>query len=156
MNQIYIWLIIAAVLFVTELVSGTFVIIFFALGALLTALLPWLSIENLSLQIGFFAVSSTALLLLFRKMLMKSFQVSKTGGGGAGGSSGGSSGGEVGSDVGQTLLLDADIPPKGTATVNYQGSPWTAINQEHVQLNKGQRVRISQVEGVTLYLKKES
>lgn len=139
MDPIYIWLIVAAALLVIEMITGTFVLMFFGIGALLTAPLPFLGINSPSLQIGYFSLVSTIGLLLFRKSFIQRFQGKLK---------------SSGSDVGNKLYLESDLEAGGTGTVMYQGSPWKATNLETVLLPKGSQAQIDRIEGVTLFIRK--
>lgn len=141
MDPIYLWLILAAALFAIELVTGTFVLMFFGIGALLTAPLPFLGLTSPSLQIVFFAAVSTLGLLLFRKSLLLRFQ-------------GRVQNSVSTSDVGHRVFLEADLAAGGAGTVVYQGSPWRAVNLEPIELKKGTQVQIDRIEGVTLFVRK--
>ncbi len=140
MTQLYVWLILGGLLLGAEMASGAFFLMFFGIGALLTALLPFLGFQDLGVQIGFFAIVSTALLLIFRKTALRNFQ--KTGSS------------KEGDDVGQELSIDSDLPANGDGTITYQGAPWSARNLTEIPLTKGSRVRIEKIEGVKLFVRK--
>lgn len=50
------------------------------------------------------------------------------------------------------LTLNTAIAPGGTATISYQGTNWTAVNDSGVPLAVGSRVKIVRTEGVRLFL----
>lgn len=139
MNQIYVWLILGGLLLGAEIASGAFFLMFFGLGALLTALLPFFGFVDLGVQIGFFAVTSTALVLIFRRTALRNFQ---------------KSGVKEADDIGRELELDTDLAAGGDGTVTYQGVPWSARNLSDFPLPRGSRVRIEKIEGVKLFLRK--
>jgi inner membrane protein len=72
-----IWFIIGLALFLLELVLPGFVILFFGVGAWITALLCLIAHPGVNLQIIVFAVTSVISLLLFRKMIQRKFFYSK-------------------------------------------------------------------------------
>lgn len=140
MNQIYVWLILGGLLLGAEMASGAFFLMFFGLGALLTALLPFLGFADLGIQIGFFAVVSTILVLVFRKTALRNFQ--------------NASPAKDSDDVGQELAIDIDLAAGGDGTMTYQGAPWSVRNLSETPLVKGTRVRIEKIEGVKLFIRK--
>jgi membrane protein implicated in regulation of membrane protease activity len=122
------WLVLGMVLFGLELFTGTFVVMFFAVGALLTALIAWL----------IFTVLSGGGLFYFRDKLKIGYK------------------GETGtlkSDVGSAVYLEADVAVGGQIEVQYQGARWLAVNESGRVLTKGSSVKVAQVDGVKLILK---
>lgn len=134
----WVWLTIGCALLAAELVTGTFIIVFFGFGAILTAIAALIGLSNLSFQITFFAVMSLIFLFAFRKKFLKHRE--------------GKSTSLMSSDVHKTLSLSEDIPAGGQATVNYQGSPWTAVNVSSEALTKGSLAKIVKVDGIKLFV----
>lgn len=139
MNQVYVWLILGGLLLAAEMASGAFFLLFFGLGALLTTSLPLCGFTDLGLQLGFFALSSTALVLIFRKTALRRLE---------------KSGGKEPDDVGRELETDTAFAASGDGTITYQGVPWSARNLSDVPLSRGTRVRIEKIEGVKLFIRK--
>jgi len=133
------WLVLGIVLVGLELFTGTFVVMFFAVGALLTALIAWLGvIDSLPIQIVIFTLLSGGGLFYFRDKLKIGYK------------------GETGtlkSDIGSVVYLDSDVGVGGQTEVHYQGARWPAVNESGRVLTKGSPVKVSKVDGVTLILK---
>lgn len=72
-NLALFWLIGGIVALLLELLIPGFVIVFFGLGALITAFCAWIFDISLAWQLVIFISSSVALLLAFRKLLQKKF-----------------------------------------------------------------------------------
>lgn len=66
----WVWLIIALVLGITEVLSTTFVLMWIAIGGVITAVMA-LFVPDLWLQTGIFAVASAALLVITRPSVRK-------------------------------------------------------------------------------------
>ena len=137
-NAIY-WIFAGLLLLGIEMLTGTFVVLFFACGAFLTALMTWLKVfDSLSWQLVFFALVSGAALFLFWKKLRLGFSGSKA---------------ELTTDVGNSVTLDADVAAGAQTEVQYQGARWTALNESGRDLTKGTSVKVTRVDGLTLILK---
>ena len=131
------WLVIGGILAIVELLTFTFVLVFFALGALFAAAVSWFGMDPLT-QILTFALASLVLLFVFRKKFLKSRAPAPQ------------------PDVGSSFILSAKLPAHGEATVTYQGSPWTAASLEENDLAAGEGVTIAKTEGIKLFVKKRS
>lgn len=133
----YIWAIIGIVLIVTEIFTSTFFILFFGVAALIVALLRMLGVDHLATEIIIFAVVGTAGTLIFRKKIMESFRSTNT----------------VSQDKDAKIVLTNDTPAGGMASIMYQGTTWTAVNESGRDLKKGETVFIDRVDGVKLIIK---
>src|SRR3989304_6548996 len=68
------WAILGIVLIVAELMTMAFVLVFFGLGSLLTALLTWLGITpDFTSQLLVFSISSSGMLLMLRTFATNRF-----------------------------------------------------------------------------------
>lgn len=141
MELFWIWLILGLGLLGAELLSGTFVILFFGIGALITSLLVHFTDAPLALQILVFAVASLALLMIFRKRFIKTVSEDEKLR-------------SLSTDVGTTLVLSETLPPRGEAMVAYQGTHWTAVNLENEELKQNTRVRIERTEGIKIFVRR--
>lgn len=140
MSSTQIWLIIGIVLTILEIVSTTFVVLFFGIAGLVTALVSFLGVDSVTLQMLIFAVVSVGGLILFRSKL--SAAVHK---GGVG---------DYNSLVNKTIILDVDVPAKGRAAIMHMGTTWTAMNEGNVPLLAGESAQIVRLEGVKLVVAK--
>jgi membrane protein implicated in regulation of membrane protease activity len=133
------WTILAFLLLVAELGTPGFFMVFFAAGALCTAATAALWPDaGLSPQLGIFAVTSTAALLLFRRRLIE----------------------RLGPDtaprqdelVQEVAIPVHDLAPDAVGKAELRGTVWTARNASDAPLAKGQRCRVTRVDGLTLLL----
>ncbi len=132
------WLVLGFVLLGLEMFTGTFVVLFFAVSAMLTAGLVWLcGIESVPVQVVIFAVCGGAALFLFRGKLRIGFQ---------------SKAQELRLDIGTSVAIEDDVAPGGQTEVQYQGTRWLAVNESGRILMKGTRTKVSRVDGNKLLL----
>jgi membrane protein implicated in regulation of membrane protease activity len=133
------WAVLGLVLLGLEMMTGTFVVLFFACGALVTAFFAWLGVvSGTSAQIFLFAVLSGGGLLVFRDRIHRSWGGSKD---------------TLRGDVHQEVLTEAAVNSGSDFEVSYQGSRWVASNQTGRDLAAGERVKIARVDGVKLVIK---
>lgn len=79
-ETIWIWAILSAVLLAIELLSGTFYLLWFGIGAGLVALTLWLAPNtSLALQLALFTLSSVTALTVWHKFYKKQAKSSKIG-----------------------------------------------------------------------------
>ncbi|MCP3688322.1 MAG: NfeD family protein [Gammaproteobacteria bacterium] len=138
------WMIFGAFLLGSELlgVEAGFYLVFIGLAAILTGLLevfgvhlePWM--QWLS-----FAVFGLVLMVFFRKQLYQRLR-------------GGGVGYEVG-PAGEYIEIAETMQPGASARISFRGTDWTVVNDGDTLVEKGNRVRISQVDGLTLKINKE-
>ena len=134
------WLILGLVLLVFEIMSGTFVLLFFAVAAFVVGLLAWLAvIESNVVQMVIFGVLGGGGLLIFKDKVRAALQKSGHD--------------KFKIDAGESITIDTDIAIKGQAEVNYQGTKWTAVNDSGRALHAGEKVTIARIDGVKLVVK---
>lgn len=134
------WLILGLVLLAFEIMSGTFVLLFFAVSAFIVGLLAWLAvIESNVVQMVVFGVVGGGGLLMFKDKVRSALQKS------------GQEKYKV--DSGEVIALDTSIAIDGQAEVNYQGTKWTAVNGSGRALQAGEKVTIARIDGVKLVVK---
>lgn len=129
------WAIFGIVLSVAELISFSFVLIFFGIAAFLVAALRLVGLDHLVSEIFIFAFLSVAGIFMFRSRLvgLKSKDVSLN-------------------DVNQRVTLSSAIPQGKSARITYQGSSWTAHNMAARDLRQDEVVVIEKVDGINLYV----
>lgn len=140
MTTLIAWLCLGIVLIVAELMTLTFVLLFFGVSALLTALFIALGLENIYAQIVIFSLMGLSGIFLFRKKMVQAVQVKGAH--------------NIDGMKNASFNLDADIPQGGSAAITYRGIPWTAVNESGENLSKGERVVIDRMDGVKLVVKK--
>ena len=140
LSSTQIWLIIGIVLTILEIVSTTFVVLFFGIAGLITALVSFLGVSSVTLQMLIFAVVGIGGLVLFRGKLS------------AAAHKGGAT--DYSSLVSKVIVLDSAIPANGRAAIMHMGTTWTAINESSVPFLVGESVQIVRLEGVKLVVAK--
>jgi inner membrane protein len=141
----WIWILGGLALLAVELMTpGGFFVIFFGVGALVTGLLAGLGlVEAGSIEWLLFSAVSIVSLLLFRKPLlewMKNREPARA---------------PVDSLVGETAVLTEDLPAGGVGKAELRGTSWSVRAREAAGLKRGQRARVEQVDGLTLWVRAE-
>ncbi|MCP4491862.1 MAG: NfeD family protein [Gammaproteobacteria bacterium] len=138
------WMIFGAFLLGSELlgVDAGFYLVFIGLAAAMTGLLEVIGFElEPWIQWLTFAGFSLLLMVFFRKKLYEKLR-------GAG----------VGYNVGpagEFIRLDQSLQPGESCRQPFRGTDWTVINDGESIIEKGTRLRINRVDGLTLILNGE-
>jgi len=143
----YIWLILGALFIVAEIFTAGFVLLWFGIGALVTALLAFTGLVGLPIQILVFLVVSIALTVasrtIFERFLMR-----------------GSPGRELKTGV-ENLPGKMGVvvePSKGVmqeGAVRVFASTWRAFPAEGEEpLREGEQVQIERVDGASVYVRR--
>ncbi len=133
-----VWVAIGLTLCAAEILTGTFVLLFFGLSAFVVALARVAGLDNLTWEVMLFALSGFASLLLFRGKIAAALSKPVKG---------------YSNDRDAQLVLSDDVPGNGEAKVSYQGSMWTAVNESPLSIAKGERVVIYKTEGVRIFVR---
>lgn len=139
MSYLTLWMILGVILLVAEMLTGTFVLVFIALGCFIAALVAITAPLNLVAQIT--ACTLVALLGVFalRKPLQRKLLKSES----------------FQADIGQVVAVTVSIPAQQENRINYQGTTWSAKNVDDTDLNAGDHALIVGLDGHTLLLKKQ-
>lgn len=132
-----VWLVLGVTLLIAEILTGTFVFLFFGLAGCLVALNTALYPMPFWLEGLIFGVLSLAGVALFRKKMLA--RQGKN---------------IVKNDVDQTFVLELNIAPGQEEMVSYQGSMFRAQNVSQEPLKRGDRVLIIKTEGTKLQIQK--
>lgn len=138
-----IWLVISAFFAVLEVVSTTFFLIWFAIGALAGSIIALLGF-GIQLQIGTFLLLSV-IMVIFTRPLVNRFVGPKTG--------------EVKTNLekleGQTAIVIEEIDSAlSKGLVKIGGNIWSAFSLSGKKISQGESVRVIKVEGVKLLVEK--
>jgi membrane protein implicated in regulation of membrane protease activity len=139
------WLIIGVMLFFLGLAVPGFILFFFALGALVTALVAWLSPLSLVWQLGLFMAASLVSLFSLRNIIQKKPIAPAS---------------EVvdeDEDVklavsGEKGVVSMTIVPPAEGRINYAGTSWRAIADEKIE--EGEIVAIVRQKGLIIHVEK--
>lgn len=131
-----IWLIIAGVCLVIEIITAGFLIFWFAIGALLSMIVSFFT-DNIVIQTAVFVVSSAVLIFAtkpFLKKFSKNEDSIKT---------------NVYSIIGKTGVVTNDINSiNGSGQIKVDGEVWSAIGENELNISKGTEVKIKEIKGV--------
>lgn len=140
-----LWFIIGLVFMLAELAIPGFVVIFFGIGAWITALCAALGlVDSFNAQVAVFLVSSILTLVLFRKQGKKYFK----------GRVSGIAGAEDALDNlrGQKAVALSDLVPKALGgKVEFNGTVWEA--ESDMRISKGTTVEIVERKNLVLIVK---
>jgi membrane protein implicated in regulation of membrane protease activity len=141
----WLWVLLGLILLGLELAqAGGFFVIFFGAGALLVGLLVGIRAVQASwLQWLLFTALSIISLLLFRKPLLEWMRRGET------------PQAPVDTLVGETAVLTEDLPTGGVGKAELRGTSWSVRSRAPESLRRGQRTRVEQVDGLTLWVRVE-
>ncbi|MBI2400197.1 MAG: NfeD family protein [Deltaproteobacteria bacterium] len=135
-----VWAILGIILIVAELMTMAFVLVFFGLGALLTAFLTWVGITpDFTSQLLVFAISSSAMLLILRTFAKKQFFRKS----------------EISQEfIGQKVKVVRAISVDSEGAVSYRGSEWIAFSDSKEVIPAGAVAEITGMEGIRVKVRK--
>lgn len=133
----HIWLIIAGVCFVIEMMTVGFLVFWFGVGALLTMIVSLIFPDNIVLQTSIFVVSSTLLIFLTKplvKKLSKSDKKIAT---------------NAYSVIGKKGIVTQDInETHGVGQIKVAGEVWSAKTTDGSIIEKGTQIEVINIDGV--------
>lgn len=131
----YVWLILAGVFVIGEVLTSGFLIFWLGLGALIAMAVSFIT-DNIIIQTTVFLISSV-ILILATKPLVKKFantETVKT---------------NVSSIIGKKGLVTKDINSiNSTGQVKVDGELWSAIGENDMEISKGTEVKVIEIKGV--------
>lgn len=136
-----IWLIIAILFFILEMMGPSFLLFWVGIGALIT-MVSSIFIDNIIIEIGIFAVSSILLIFCTRpfakKMTQKDTTVTN-----------------ANSCIGKQAIVTQEINPlKGIGQVKVETEIWSAKSSSDEIIEKGELVTILEINGVKAVVQK--
>jgi membrane protein implicated in regulation of membrane protease activity len=142
MTPIYIWIIAALLLFITELFTSGFAIICLSFGALGGAVAALLD-TSLEMQFIAFAIVSFIALIAIRPVLKRLFF---------------KNGEKVATNanaiIGKHGIVCVDVDANDSGRVMIEGMDWRARSVDNEPLSKGTKVEVVAMESITLIIKK--
>lgn len=132
----YVWLILAGIFMIGEIITNGFLIFWLGLGALLAMLVSFFT-DSLVIQIAVFAGTSTLFILFTKPLLQKFMKKDKN----------------VVTNaftiVGKKALVVKDINSTlGTGQIKVEGQVWSAKPETEETIEKGSEVLILSIDGV--------
>ena len=130
-----IWLLIAGVCLIVEIMTVGFLIFWLSIGALLALIVSFFT-NNLIIQMAVFVISST-ILIFATKPFVKKFahnNNAKT---------------NVYSNIGKVGVVTQDIDSiQAIGQIKVDGEVWSAVGVNNIQIPKGTEVEITEIKGV--------
>lgn len=136
------WLIFGLGLLVFEMLTpGGFFTFFFGIAAFVVAGLTWMGVlESGAAQWLTFGVLGTVLILALRPLVRKKFETNTP---------------KVDQLVGQTAIALETLDMNGRGQVELRGTTWSAVYSGSGTVLKGDRLRVTKVDGLSLVVEKE-
>ena len=136
------WMVLGLALLAAEMTTpGGFYILFFGLSALIVGTLSGLELVNADwLQWLLFSAIAIGSLLVFRGPLLARI------------GDGGKAGADVDSMIGEVVIPLEPLPAGATGKAELRGTTWTAKNVGATSFQKGQRGKVTKVDGLTLWI----
>ena len=142
----YLWFLIALILFIFEILTPGFVVMWFGIGAFAVAILDLIGIHDIIIQGIVFAIVSLILVIYTRKIFVN-FMNSKN--------QNINLKSQVESLVGKTGLVTLDINnSESKGRVFIEGQDWSARSENNELINQGEKVVILRLESAKLIVKK--
>lgn len=140
-NSVWMWAAVAAILLAGEMITTSFVLIFFAAAAGVTALVALLKPDlGSSIQLIVFGVLGL-LGLFFGRKWIRERMLSRTVP-------------SFDADANAEFNVDRNLAPGSEGAVLYQGSPWTAVNDGQDPILAGDRVKVVRTSGIKIMIVK--
>jgi membrane protein implicated in regulation of membrane protease activity len=136
------WLILGLGLLVFEVLTpGGFFTFFFGIAAFLVAILAFFGvIQSGPVQWLVFAVLGTLLIAVFRPLVRKMFETNSP---------------KVDQLVGQAAIALEALDANGRGKVELRGTSWNGVYAGQGSVLKGDRLRVTKVDGLSLVVEKE-
>ena len=134
-----IWLIIAGLFFIGEMMTVGFLVFWFGVGALLAMITSFFT-SNIIVQTTVFVVSSAILLLITKPFVKKFVDVKSTNT-------------NVFSIIGKKALVIKEINPHSIGQIKINGEVWSSEAENDETILEGSEVEILQIKGVKAIVK---
>ena len=137
----WLWLVLGLIFVGLEVLTpGGFYVLFFGIGALVVGSLTGFGWGGpIWFQVLLFSAISLLSLLCFRPHLVRATRSKERPD-------------PIDTLEGETALLMDDLPPDAVGRAELRGTTWTVRNGDQRPLVRGQRCRVSRVDGLTLWI----
>lgn len=135
-----LWLIIAGLFFIVEIITTGFLTFWFGIGAIIAMILS-LFVSNIIIQTTIFLISSTILVFLTKPLAQKFFKtdLKKT---------------NAFSIIGKEAIVIKDIKKNSVGQIKIYGEVWTAESENGEEIQKNTNVKIIAIDGVKAIVKR--
>jgi membrane protein implicated in regulation of membrane protease activity len=140
-----LWLVIGTMLFLLEMALPGFVLFFFALGSLITALAAWLFPISIAWQLALFITASLISLFSLRRIILRQLLDPET-------EDGVKDKDNVLATPGQKGVVSTTITPPAEGRIKYSGSFWRATAVEAIE--EGEIISVIRQEGLVIHVEK--
>jgi len=140
MNPFWMWAALSAILFAGEILTTSFVLVFFAAAALIMAVAVALMPMPNDVQLIVFGVLGLLGLAVGRKWIRARMAARPAPG--------------FSADSKSEFTADRDLAIGAEGAMLYQGSPWTVVNSGSSAVAVGDRVRVMQTSGIKLIIER--
>ena len=130
-----IWLIVAILFAVAELMTTTLTLIWFSIGAIILIFLSSI-IDSILIQIIIFAIISTLMLTIATKKFIKQDNTN------------------LQAIINKKGIVKETIYPNKVGIVIIEGESWSAISYDNEKIDKEEMVEVLKIEGVKVVVKK--
>ena len=134
-----VWLIIAGVFFVAEIVTVGFLVFWFGVGALIAMIFSFFT-SNVIVQTAIFIISSSILLFVTKPFVKKFVDVKSTKT-------------NAFSIIGKKALVIKEINSHSIGQIKINGEVWSAENENDETISEGSEVEIVKINGVKAIVK---
>ncbi len=134
-----VWLVIAGLFFIGEIITVGFLVFWFGVGALIAMIVSFFT-SNIIIQTSIFVISS-AILLFTTKPFVKKFvdiKPTKT---------------NAFSIIGQKALVIKEISSHSVGQIKINGEVWSAESEDGKLISEGSEVEILEIKGVKTIVK---
>lgn len=132
----YIWLIMAGIFLIAEIITVGFLIFWLSIGSLLAMITSFFT-DNIVIQTAVFVISST-ILIFATKPFVKKFATNKN-----------PIKTNVYSIIGKEGLVTEEIDPiKAIGQIKVSGEVWSAISKDNQIIPKDTKIRVTEIKGV--------
>lgn len=134
-----VWLVVAILFAVAELMTTTLTLIWFSIGAVILIFLSSI-IESVFLQVIIFAIISTVMLVIATKKFVKDDKNYKYDT-------------NLQAIIGKKAIVKEAIYPNSVGIVTIDGETWSAISYNDEKIDIGETVEVIKIEGVKVIVK---
>lgn len=137
----YVWLILAGIFFVAEILTVGFLVFWLGIGALIAMLVSFFT-DSLVIQMTVFVISSTILIIATKPLVKKLTQKDKT------------VVTNAFSIIGKKGIVTKEINPAlAVGQIKVQGQDWSAKCEDEQVIPKGSEVEVMKIDGVKAVVK---